>query len=606
MKKLAAVALASLLILGAVGCGGGSDLADSNNPLQDAQIKLQSFSYADVTLMDGEVKSKIDEIFDYYLALNVDDMMYDLRKQRNMDTKGGRSLCTDSNNWWSNGTLMMGFWLWGYSRIYNYTGDETVKEKANYLADSLYEAYKVSPFISNNSYYPIEKFIQGLLDNYVYCGNETALEFATVLVTYANGYFVRQDVLGDNGTEWYILSESIYKYIECTRDLTMKGLAEDFEYIRWWDIFDKGENVLDYTPEAGNFPTHFHAFSHINSLSGAAMAYKEKGEEYYYGVLEKAWDWLRDTQMMATGGVGASHEHLLSQDEIIDALNSRDGDSCETQCNAYAIGKLADYMTQFTGKSEYGDWEERAIWNLLVSLPTIEDGYVMYYGDYETTGGEKRNRDIQWTCCCGSCLVNATNAISSVYYHDTQNIYVNQFVPSTVLFERTNSQIKLTQTTQFPYENRVRLAVETTSQTPFSVKIRRPEWANGIVAVTVNGEQVDVKQDVCGWIVIERTWANGDEVEITFPMQVTTSGFNSVEYDGGVYALSYGPIVLVGEVSVYGKTPANYLDYETAAQSLQRVSSENLEFSVAGTDKVTFSPYYSMPTGQTYYMYMQK
>ncbi len=607
MKKFLSTILACTTAVAFVGCASQNDAGE--NPLRGEMLQLKPFSYADVTLdKNSEFAALLEKYTAYYLALNVDDLMFDLRLKNGLDTKGATSVCTESNNWYADGKTMHGYWLWAYSRLYNYTGDEAIKEKANYFADSLYEVFAKNPlsFCSTVDYYSFEKYLNGILENYRYCGNENSLQFAKELVEHANANFSRERLFGNNSDEWYTAVESIYKYIELSGDTSALSFATEFEYPEFWDIFATGRNVLDYTPSAGMHSTHFHAFSHINSLSGAAMAYKMKEQYYYFEALEKAWDWLRDTQMMVTGGIGPSFEHLLSEDEIVAALTGTQGDSCETQCTSYAIGKMNDYLMQFSGCAKYGDWNERLLWNIVMASIDVVDGHIMYYADYETTGGEKRNREIQWTCCCGSCLVNMTNALGAIYYHDTDNIYVNQFVSSSVAMQRKRNKVTLTQETQFPYSNAVLLTLDMERSASFAVKVRKPEWANGTVNVTINGVPQTSVVDDFGWIVLQNQWQDGDTIELSFPMEIIKSGFVSTTGVGtGIYALSYGPIALVAKTADGVGAPKGLLDYQTATQALMRKNNASLTFTVAETDQVTFTPYYLEELGQTYYMYIE-
>lgn len=608
MKKAGLLFLILIMFFTFVACTGDKNMQD-NNPLKDQTIKLQPFNLSAISLTENsEFKNKLDWYINYYLGLEIDDIMYDLRLNNGLDTKGGKSLATNPNNWYAAGKTMHGYWLWAYSRLYNYTGDESIKEKANYFANSLYEVFKKNPysFCTNVDYYSFEKYLNGILENYKYCNNQAALQFAKELITHANEIFSRERLLGNNGDEWYTTAESLYKYIEISGDRSILKFASEFEYSEWWDIFARGENVLDYKPKAGMFSTHFHAFSHVNSLSGAAMAYKAKEAYYYYEILDIAYKWLKETQMMATGGLGPWYEHLLSEDEIITALTGNSGDSTETQCTSYAISKLNDYMMQFSGQASYGDWTELLLWNIIMGNIPIVDGQIMYYADYETTGGEKKNRPIQWTCCCGSCLVNMTNAIASIYYNDTKNIYVNQFVSSSVEFDGENGKIKLTQETQFPYDNKVKLTISEGKKSSYAIKIRKPEWINGEITLNVNGKKENVFVDEKGWIVVDRKWEKGDNIEISLPISITKSGFNSTQQTGkGVYALSYGPIALVANISAKNKTPSDYLDYETAESSLTLTDMQLLEFSVSNHTDIKFKPYYLEEIGKNYFMYME-
>ena len=611
MKKILSLLLGLLMLLGCCSCAEGETAENMiKNPLQQDRVKLLRFDYADIALGEGTFQDTFAEAVDYYMSLDVDDILYEMRVSAGIDTKGGQTLI-DGPNWYYNGNCMIGFWIWAYSRMYAITQNEEIQKQANELTDGLKEVWDKSPSYvipGDAFFYPVEKFIQGLIADYQYCGNENAKELCLDTLDYSVARLNEERAFGNNGDEWYILSESIYKAIEAfyLQDQTYRDFAKKYEYTQFWDIFANGENVLDYKPEKGNYPTHFHAFSHINSLCGAAMAYKDSGDEYYFTVLERAYEWLRTTQMLATGAVGPSYEHLLSRDEIIDAVNSDKNDSAEVQCTSYALTKLCDYMLTFTADAEYGDWMEKMLWNVTVATPPIEDGHVMYYADYTTDGGKKVNRTEQWTCCVGSRPVLITDTVQSIYYNDTQNIYVNQFINSSVRLNKYDNTIQLTQESDFPRSNTVNLRVNLAQSDTFQLILRKPAWAAAF-QVKVNGETYNASQQD-HWIVIDRTWQDGDSVELCLEMNLYISEIDSEQYEGeGIYALMYGPVALAAELNIAGKTPDKLVDYTTILDDLVRADeNQAMIFRMEKQPAVVFKAYYQIPQEELYYLYIKK
>ena len=73
--------------------------------------------------------------------------------------------------------------------------------------------------------------------------------------------------------------------------------------------------------------------------------------------------------------------------------------------------------------------------------------------------------------------------------------------------------------------------------------LRYPAWATAGVKLSVNGKAVEVRQQPGSYITLERSWRNGDSIEMSFPMQL---GLMPANDNPNVAAIAYGPILLAG------------------------------------------------------------
>ncbi len=178
-----------------------------------------------------------------------------------------------------------------------------------------------------------------------------------------------------------------------------------------------------------------HAYSHVNCLSSAAMAYLATKEESYLAAIKNAYEEILRHHTFATGGYGPA-ECLFPAEEgyLGDSLKAnwdRDkrhesyrnfGDSvcvrddkwgsCEVSCCSWAVFKLCHYLLMLTGEARFGDWAEKLLYNGCGGqLPITGDGRVMYYADYFINGVFKSVEDgrmhengcsFEWQCCTGT------------------------------------------------------------------------------------------------------------------------------------------------------------------------------------------------------------
>jgi hypothetical protein len=122
----------------------------------------------------------------------------------------------------------------------------------------------------------------GLVDLYEYAGRADALPLLEKITDWAitNLDRIRQR----NSTEWYTLSENLYRAYVLTGNLKYKNFAEVWHYTAYWKFFADGTDQVPchYRKLAAGWeyqssPLNYHAYSHVNTLSGAAMAYGVTG-----------------------------------------------------------------------------------------------------------------------------------------------------------------------------------------------------------------------------------------------------------------------------------------------------------------------------------------
>ena len=99
--------------------------------------------------------------------------------------------------------------------------------------------------------------------------------------------------------------------------------------------------------------------------------------------------------------------------------------------------------------------------------------------------------------------------------------------------------VKLTETTNYPFDETVTLTVNTDGAVRFPLYMRVPAWS-GETTVKVNGKTQ--KLTAAGkYVRVEREWADGDVVEMTLPMSVTS---NVWQQNKGSVSVNYGPLTL--------------------------------------------------------------
>jgi hypothetical protein len=299
----------------------------------------------------------------------------------------------------------------------------------------------------------------------------------------------------------------------------------------WFDPLSRNENVLNGR----------HAYSHVNSLSSAMMAYLVAGSEKHLQAARNAFAMLQQ-QSFATGGWGPD-ETLRSpgSNDVYNSLTNTHH-SFETPCGSYAHFKLTRYLLRVTRDSRYGDSMERMMYNtVLGALPLQENGENFYYADYNF-GAKRVYKEARWACCSGTLPQVAADYRINSYFRGHQAVYVNLYVPSTLRWTEGSAALSLTQEGEYPYEDHVTFSIATTQPTELTLHFRIPAWAQG-AQIFVNGTRRKEAAEPGQFVSVRREWKTGDRVELELPLKMRVETIDAQHSD--TVALLRGPMVLM-------------------------------------------------------------
>jgi hypothetical protein len=426
--------------------------------------------------------------------------------------------------------------------MYRATGDSAMRDKAVRLMTEWAKTVKPDGDCGLR-HYTYDKMVCGLVDMQLYADYPDAIPILEKITDWASRTFSRENipararpdgVYQGRPSEWYTLSENLYRAYQLTGNPKFKTFAEVWLYHPYWNKF------ADTAAPADGHGVH--AYSHVNSFSGAAMAYAVTGDPVYLRIIKNAYDYLQHFQCYAPGGFGPAETLMAPNGSLGRALESR-YNTFETGCGSWAGFKLSRYLMQFTGEARYGDWMERLLYNGIgAALPITTGGKNFYYSDYRVAGGMKVYLWEFYTCCSGTYIQDVSDYHNNIYFKDDSGLYVNLYVPSEVTWKGRDGEVKLIQETQYPEEETIALRLEMKRGMSFPIHFRVPGWSRDVSA-KVNGATVDVKCAPGTWATLERTWNPGDKVEIRIPLRMRMEAVDRQHPDR--VALVRGPAVFV-------------------------------------------------------------
>ena len=572
-----------------------------SSPAAPAKLKIEAFDYRGVKLLASRWQKQFQAARDFWLGLPEDDILHGFRAAAGLSAPG-----KPLGGWCArNSNTVFGQWLSGMARMYGATGDAAIRDKAVRLFTEWSKTVKPDGDCGMG-HYPFDKLVCGLVDLKVYADVPEAIPMLEKVVAYASKKFSRENVpaspqrglYSGRVSEWYTLAENLYRAFQATGNAKFKDFGDAWLYHAYWNKFADTASPRD--------AQGVHAYSHVNTFSSAAMAYAVSGDEKFLRIIKNAFDYLQNVQCYVTGGFGPSEFIVAPDGGLGRALDTRQ-DSFETGCGSWAAFKLTRYLMQFTGEARYGDWTERIFYNGIgAALPVTAEGKNFYYSDYRVDGGLKVYNWEAWTCCSGTYIQAVADYHNIIYYKDALSLYVNLFVPSEVIWTRTDGEVKLTQETNYPEAETSALTLKLQRPAKFGLKFRVPAWVNDM-SIKVNGANASVECKPGAWASMEREWNSGDRVEIKIPLAARMLPVDR-QHPNRV-AVARGPVAMVLEAAYHD---AAFRLPETDGELNQWLVADATPgfFKVQPTDgsrvRSLFRPFYTIEENYPYKIYFDK
>lgn len=524
---------------------GHTALGAAALPVPPGRARIEPFDYRGVRLLGSRWRDQYRQSRDYFCSVLDDDILKGYRTAAGIPAPG-----QTLGGWCAkNSDTVFGQWLSGFARMYCATGDRAMRDKAAFLL-SEWAATLGASANPRMGLYAYDKLLCGLVDLQVYAGVREAgpiLErtLGWVMANYSPERTpATAGQINGHPQEWYTFGENLYRAYELTGNESYRRYADSYRYPTFW-----GEFAANDAPAHAY---HVHAYSHVNCLSSAAMAYEVNGEAEYLRIIRHAHDYLQHTQCYATGGYGPTERWVPPDGTLGRSLEARTA-SFETVCGSWAGFKLTRYLQRFTAEARFGDWMERLLYNAVgAALPITTGGKHFYYSDYRATGGIKVYKVARYACCSGSLAQCVADYHNLIYYQDAEALYVNLYLPSEVVWEGPAGEVRVEQRTQYPEAETSTLRLALGRPARFPLKFRVPEWAEG-ASVRVNGAAFPCACRPGTWGIVERPWSSGDQLEIRIPLRLRMLPVDA--WHPRRVAVVRGPVVLAMDDWVFEDIP---------------------------------------------------
>ncbi len=351
-----------------------------------------------------------------------------------------------------------------------------------------------------------------------------------------------------------------------------------------------GEYAQDHVPIVEQQTAVGHAVRGGYLYAGVADVAAIVGDKAYVEAIDRIWDDVITRKIYLIGNVG---QHGAGEG-YAGAYKLSNVRAYNETCAAIALALWNQRMFLLHGDAKYIDVLERTLYNGFLSGVSLKGDSFFYPNPLTCNMSFKFNhgsfeRSPWFGCSC--CPVNVVRFIPAVagyvYAQRDDNLYVNLFVNGTGEVKLPAGEVKLTQSTDYPWSGKTRIELGLKQAARFAVLVRVPGWARGRPVpsdlytyandtpakwkLTVNGKtaRVDMRK---GYAAVAREWRDGDTIELDLPMDVRRAVANEkVEPNLGRVALERGPLVYCAEgADNAGKVLNMYLPDETALTAEHR------------------------------------
>lgn len=553
---------------------------------------LNQVEIGSVKIEPGLFRERMKVNRSYLMELETSCLLQNFYAEAGLGLNGSQAIFDPANekiHWgWESPTCQLrghflGHWLSAASKLVAYDGDAELKTKIDFIVSELSRCQKLNggewvgsipekyfDILAEERYiwspqYTMHKTIMGLFHAYKYTNNRTAL---SVIDHMANWYakWIRA-VQKKNPAAVYSGEEAgmLEIWAECYEETGREKfltLAESYA--------DQGtfKGLLDGHDALSNC----HANATIPLSHGSAKMYEITGDAKWKKLTELFWKCaVTDRGYYVTTGMNAGEFWIppFRQGEFI-------GDRDQEFCTVYNMVRTANYLYKWTGKTEYADYIEQALYNgfltqqnAFTAMPTY---FLPLHAGSKKKWGSKRN---DFWCCHGTMIQAQTIYPELIYFSDEEKneILISQFIPSKYEFKKDDAKISISQNTDMKFYgaqtlfdndtnnsafSRWSLKFEVKAELPktqeeddekpakkgkvkFTLKIRIPSWFTGEPLVEENGKKITpvIKNN---YIVLKREWSD-DKINVFFPSTLRTVPLPDMPE---IAAFMDGPIVLAG------------------------------------------------------------
>ncbi|MDP4223521.1 MAG: glycoside hydrolase family 127 protein [Bacteroidota bacterium] len=489
-----------------------------------------------------------------------------------------------------------GRFLMGAGNTLRWIENSALRERMNSIIDVIDECKEPDGYLMA---YPKNKIFSGEYGAYTrswvthglieagYAGNEKAFPLLRGFYDWFNTSCYLPEMLrrAGQGTQGIIPSTRTY--------LSPVGKPEDIYVVqRYFQENYWMEQLANRDPKAIWLYPYDRPHNYlITGIEPYLDLYRATGERKYLDAATGAWDLYHDNWEHTGGSIAICEGTELYPPKSY-YLHRSTGELCGSVFWAFLNQR---FHLLDPDKEKYVAEIEKSIFNNLIANQVGDKGIRYHSVLVDHKDINNRQPFMMSTCCEGQGTRMMGAMPEFIYSIADDGIYVDLYAPSAIKHIMKAGTLTLKMSTQFPYENRVQIAVNVSDPLQAKIRIRVPSWTAGKMRIRINGRTVIVGNPGT-YVTLDRQWKNGDEISFSLPMSFRITKYTGEEKEyAGKYALEYGPL-LMAYVSLKGETKNLTLNVnpEKLISGLKPVTGKPLHYSVPGTTDFEYMPYFEV------------
>lgn len=517
-----------------------------------AQDKLypNTFALSDVELLDGPFKHAQDLNVKALLEYNVDRLLAPFFIQAGLEPKDKLF-----PNWAGLDGHAGGHYLSAMAMNYASTGNQECLKRMEYMLSELKrcqdaggdgyiggvpDSKKIWSEVKNGNvdiigrywvpWYNVHKIYAGLRDAWVYTGNKMARQMFLDLCDW--GISVTSGLSDEKmeqmlNIEYGGMNEVYADAYKMTGDKKYLETAKRFTHHQLFDSMLAGIDNVD----------NKHANTQVPKVVGFSRVAELANDADYLRASDFFWDRVANHRSIAFGG-NSRREHFPSVADNKSYVEEREGPE---SCNTNNMLKLTENLFRINPQAKYVDFYENALYNHILSTQHPDHGGYVYFTPARPAHYRvySQPNEAMW-CCVGTGMENHGKYGEFIYTHDGNDLHVNLFIASRLQWK--DKKVTLTQNTSFPDSETSKITVNVKRKAAFRMLVRCPGWVKpGEMKVVCDGVDYAENAKPSDYIVIDRTWKDGDVVEISMKMNMHIEKIENVD---DYIAIKKGPILL--------------------------------------------------------------
>jgi hypothetical protein len=282
-----------------------------------------------------------------------------------------------------------------------------------------------------------------------------------------------------------------------------------------------------------------HAVRAMYLMAAVADLAHEYDDPTLLTTCERLWENLVYQRMYLTGGIGPSrHNEGFTTD-----YDLPDETAYAETCASIALIMWNQRLLHFAGDGKYADIVEQTLYNGFISGLALDGKNFFYVNPLASAGNHHRQPWFDCPCCPPNVARILASVGNYLYSTSASGLWVHFYAQNTATMQIDDQPVQVRLASNYPWMGEVTLTLTLVQPQTFALHLRIPHWCDQW-SIRVNGAAVDSPPPHAGYVAIQRTWQNGDRVELTLAMPVQPIfAHPAVRQMQGRVAIQRGPLV---------------------------------------------------------------